>query len=65
MRACRDMTRKRVSPVRAEFMHGRPNARVAYPDYLGCPVKFQAEWDALVYDAETMRLPVIGALRFA
>ena len=61
VRACRDMTRKRVSPVRAEFMHGRPNARVAYPDYLGCPVKFQAEWDALVYDAETMRLPVIGA----
>jgi AraC-like DNA-binding protein len=61
VRACRDMTRKRVSPVRAEFMHGRPNARVAYPDYLGCPVKFHAEWDALVYDAETMRLPVIGA----
>ena len=61
VRACRDMTRKRVSPVRAEFMHGRPNARVAYPEYLGCPVKFHAEWDALVYDAETMRLPVIGA----
>ena len=61
VRACRDMTRKRISPVRAEFMHGRPNAKVAYPDYLGCPVKFHAEWDALVYDAETMRLPVIGA----
>ena len=61
VRACRDMTRKRISPVRAEFMHGRPNARVAYADYLGCPVKFHAEWDALVYDAETMRLPVIGA----
>src|SRR5439155_22276406 len=26
-----------------------------------CPVKFRAEWDALVYDTETMRLPVIGA----
>ena len=61
VRACRDMTRKRISPVRAEFMHGRPNAKVAYADYLGCPVKFHAEWDALVYDAETMRLPVIGA----
>lgn len=61
VRACRDMTRKRISPVRAEFMHGKPNAKVAYADYLGCPVKFHAEWDALIYDAETMRLPVIGA----
>src|ERR1700730_13910830 len=61
VRACRDMTRKRISPVRAEFMHGRPNAKVAYSDYLGCPVRFHAEWDALVYDANAMRLPVVGA----
>jgi AraC-like DNA-binding protein len=61
VRACRDMTRKRISPVRAEFIHGRPNAKVAYADYLGCPVKFHAEWDALIYDAGTMHLPVIGA----
>ena len=61
VRACRDMTRKHISPVRAEFMHARPNAKVAYPDYLDCPVKFHAEWDALVYDANTMRLRVIGA----
>ena len=60
-RGCRDMTRKRISPVRAEFVHGRPNAKVAYADYLGCPVKFHAQWNALIYDAETMRLPVIGA----
>jgi AraC-like DNA-binding protein len=55
------MTRKRISPVRAEFIHGRPNAKVAYPDYLACPVKFHAEWDALIFDAAMMRLPVIGA----
>jgi AraC-like DNA-binding protein len=61
VRACRDMTRKRISPVRAEFIHGKPQAKVAYADYLGCPVKFHAEWDALIYDADTMRLPVIGA----
>jgi AraC-like DNA-binding protein len=61
VRACRDVTRKRLSPVRAEFMHGRPNAKVAYADYLGCPVNFHAEWDAVVYPAETMRLPVVGA----
>ena len=61
VRACRDMTRKRISPVRAEFIHGRPNAKVAYPDYLSCPVKFHAPWDALTYDTDTMHLPVIGA----
>ena len=61
VRACRDMTRKRISPVRVEFMHGRPNAKVAYADYLGCPVRFHAEWDALIYDDDTMSLPVIGA----
>jgi AraC-like DNA-binding protein len=61
VRACRDMTRKRISPVRVEFMHGRPNAKVAYADYLGCPVTFDAQWDALVYDNDTVRLPVNGA----
>jgi AraC-like DNA-binding protein len=55
------MTRTRVSPVRAEFMHGRPNTRVAYADHLGCSVRFHADWDALVYDTSTMDLPVIGA----
>jgi AraC-like DNA-binding protein len=60
-RACRDMARKRISPVRVEFMHARPNGRIAYADYLGCPVKFHADWDALIYDAAVMRLPVIGA----
>jgi AraC-type DNA-binding domain-containing proteins len=60
-RACRDMTRKRISPVRVELMHARPNASVAYDRYLGCRVKFQAEWDALVYDAKVAELPVVGA----
>src|SRR5215475_13435788 len=61
VRACRDMTRKRITPARAELMHGRPNARVAYDQHLGCPVQFHDEWDALVYREETVRLPVIGA----
>ena len=61
VRACRDMTRKRVSPVRVEFIHRRPNEKVGYAEFLGCPVKFNAEWDGLVYSAESMRLPVIGA----
>jgi AraC-like DNA-binding protein len=61
VRACRDMTRKRVSPVRVEFTHRRPDQQVGYAEILGCPVKFNAEWDSLIYSTETMRLPVIGA----
>jgi AraC-like DNA-binding protein len=60
-RACRDMTHKRISPVRAEFTHAQPNASVAYDRYLGCPVKFQSAWDALVYDAKVAELAVVGA----
>jgi len=61
VRACRDMTRKHVSPARAEFMHGRPNGKVTYADFFGCSVRFHAEWNALVYDTDMMHLPVIGA----
>ena len=61
VRACRDMTRKRLSPVRAEFMHPRPNARIDYEAHLGCAVRFGAEWDAVVFATETMRLPIVGA----
>jgi AraC-like DNA-binding protein len=61
VRACRDLTRKRVSPVRVEFIHRQPNQKIGYAEVLGCPVKFNAEWDSLVYSAEATRLPVIGA----
>jgi AraC-like DNA-binding protein len=61
VRACRDMTRRRLAPVRARFIHHRPDVPVAYAEYLGCPVEFGAAWDMLVFSADTMRLPVIGA----
>ena len=61
VRAFREITRKRLSPLRAEFMHAQPNVTVAYDRYLGCEVRFHATWDALIYDAEALRLPVIGA----
>lgn len=61
VRACRDMVRKRIVPKRAEFIHARPNGRVPYDDVLGCPVFFGKPWDALVFDAESMGLPVVGA----
>ena len=61
VRACRDLVRKRISPRRVEFIHARPNGRVDYEGVLGCPVSFQAPWDALVFDSDTLATPVIGA----
>jgi AraC-like DNA-binding protein len=61
VRACRDMTRRRISPVRAEFMHSRPSARIDYEAHLGCPVRFRADWDAVVFEPATMQMPIVGA----
>jgi AraC-like DNA-binding protein len=61
VRACRDMTRRRISPVRVEFMHARPNARIDYEAHLGCAVRFRTDWDAVVFESETMQMPIVGA----
>lgn len=61
VRGCRDLTRQAISPIRAEFIGAEPSAKVEYTDILGCPIKFGAEWDALVYSEETTRLPAKGA----
>jgi AraC-like DNA-binding protein len=57
----RELTRKRAAPVRVEFMHGRPNSSIDYEGILGCPIKFHANWDGVVYSEETLQLPVLGA----
>ena len=44
--------------MRAEFIHARPNQRVEYGEYLGCPVKFHADWDAMIFKIEDMQLKV-------
>ena len=58
VRGCRDLTWQSISPVRAEFIHEEPDDRVEYFKFLGCPVKFGAEWDAVIYAEETTRLLV-------
>jgi AraC-like DNA-binding protein len=61
VRGCRDLTCQAISPIRVEFIHDEPDDRVEYATFLGCPVKFGAEWDAVIYAEETTRLPVKGA----
>lgn len=61
VKGAREMTQLRANPVRVEFTHGKPNARIDYQSILGCPVRFQAEWDAVIYSEESLQLPVVGA----
>lgn len=61
VKGARELTQAKATPVRVEFIHGRPNERIDYEGILGCPVRFQAEWDAVVFSEETLRLPVIDA----
>ena len=61
VKGARELTRAKATPVRVEFIHERPNERIDYEGVLGCPVRFRAEWDAVIFSEETLRLPVIGA----
>ncbi|TAJ30953.1 MAG: AraC family transcriptional regulator [Reyranella sp.] len=61
VKGAHEMTRRRANPIRVEFTHARPNARIDYRGILGCPVRFQAEWDSVIYSQESLRLPVMGA----
>ena len=56
-----ELTKRRATPLRVEFTHERPSARVDYKGILGCPVRFEAEWDAVIYSEESLRLPVLDA----
>jgi AraC-like DNA-binding protein len=61
VKGAREMTDRKAAPLCVEFMHGRPNAAVDYERLLGCPVRFQAAWDAVVFSQEALELPVVGA----
>ena len=56
-----ELTKRRATPLCVEFTHERPSARIDYKGILGCPVRFRAEWDAVIYSEESLRLPVLDA----
>jgi AraC-like DNA-binding protein len=61
VKGARELTQRRAIPVCVEFAHAQPNEPVDYQAIVGCPVRFQAEWDAVIYSEETLRLRVVGA----
>ena len=61
VKGAREMTQQGARPLCVEFTHGRPKAAVDYETILGCPVRFHAKWDAVVFSEEALKLPVVGA----
>lgn len=61
VKGARELTGAKATPICVEFIHSRPNERIDYEAILGCPVRFQGEWDAILFSEEALRLPVLGA----
>jgi AraC-like DNA-binding protein len=61
VKGARELTQRRAIPLCVEFTHAQPNEPVDYTAIVGCPVRFQAEWHAVIFSKETLRLPVVGA----
>jgi AraC-like DNA-binding protein len=48
-----------VAPLEVLIRHPAPGSILAHEDYFGCPVRFDAELDALLYSSETLAQPNI------
>src|SRR6056297_1759315 len=48
-----------LAPVEVLVRHPAPRSVAAHEDWFGCPVRFDAELDAILYDKETLARPNI------
>lgn len=58
VRLVRAMGGADLRPLRVEFSHSPVAAPARYRQHLGCEVRFDQEFDALVYDAAILQRPV-------
>ncbi|WP_296270760.1 AraC family transcriptional regulator [Pseudomonas sp. UBA6323] len=49
-----------LRPLRVEFSHSPMAPRMRYRQHLGCEVRFDQEYDCLVYDASILQRPVLA-----
>ena len=61
VKGAREMTAEGAPRFASSSRTAGPSAAVDYERILGCPVRFQAEWDAVVFSEEALKLPVVGA----
>ncbi|KUF10321.1 AraC family transcriptional regulator [Pseudoponticoccus marisrubri] len=53
----REISAGPVVPLEVRVAHAAPSARGVHEDWFGCPVRFDAGMDALLFDPETMAAP--------
>jgi AraC-like DNA-binding protein len=61
VRACRQLTGRRLSPSHARFIHTRDTLCKGYADYFGDDVKFGTGSDEITFPKDTRNLRVINA----
>ncbi|OAN77840.1 AraC family transcriptional regulator [Jannaschia sp. EhC01] len=53
----RQVNRTHIAPLEVRFQHAAPKSITAHEDWFGCPVRFDADLDAIVFSAKTLALP--------
>jgi AraC-like DNA-binding protein len=59
LRLCRQIAGRKIVPIAASFVHHRSDGR-NLQRVLGCAVSFDAQEDALIFDADVLDLPLVG-----
>ena len=61
IRSCRELTGRRLTPRRVQFLHHRRDDCVEISAFVGTGIEFGAERDAIVLARAAAEMPVIGA----
>jgi AraC-like DNA-binding protein len=59
VRACRELTDRNISPKAVTFIHGRNTNRAEFDRFYGCPVRFNATADTMVFPTEFLSIPIL------
>jgi AraC-like DNA-binding protein len=61
VRTCRQLTGRRLFPVRVTFAHRRNGDASELTSFLGCPARFGADADEVAFPAAAKQMPVVSA----
>lgn len=61
IRAIREATGRHIVPLSLSFAHGRSDGAAAFESYFGCPVRFGADGNTVVFRQPDLALPLATA----
>jgi AraC-like DNA-binding protein len=64
LRACRELSGRKVSPKAVTFMHGRSAGKTEFDRFFGCPVRFNATADTIVLSTESLSTPILTSDKY-